>query len=104
MIRRPPRSTLFPYTTLFRSLTIKARWPVAPEGQAVAMAIDAKNRRLFSSGRNPQFLVMMDADKGKVIQSFPITAGVDANVFEPATVLLFASTPEAMIHIYHKDS
>src|SRR3712207_9016886 len=28
MIRRPPRSTLFPYTTLFRSLValIKARW------------------------------------------------------------------------------
>src|SRR5260370_14739406 len=24
MIRRPPRSTLFPYTTLFRSLAIKA--------------------------------------------------------------------------------
>src|SRR3712207_7658917 len=23
MIRRPPRSTLFPYTTLFRSLTLK---------------------------------------------------------------------------------
>src|SRR2546422_5393828 len=26
MIRRPPRSTLFPYTTLFRSV----RWPVRP--------------------------------------------------------------------------
>src|SRR2546426_8852136 len=25
MIRRPPRSTLFPYTTLFRSLTVS--WP-----------------------------------------------------------------------------
>src|SRR2546425_3287778 len=25
MIRRPPRSTLFPYTTLFRSLTDRAR-------------------------------------------------------------------------------
>src|SRR2546422_6430644 len=25
MIRRPPRSTLFPYTTLFRSLTVGAR-------------------------------------------------------------------------------
>src|SRR3989442_6794326 len=25
MIRRPPRSTLFPYTTLFRSLVIAAR-------------------------------------------------------------------------------
>src|ERR1700694_463644 len=51
-----------------RTLTIKARWPVAPEGQAVALAIDTKNRRLFSAGRNPQFLVMMDGDNGKVIQ------------------------------------
>src|SRR2546430_8943094 len=25
MIRRPPRSTLFPYTTLFRSMTLTAR-------------------------------------------------------------------------------
>src|SRR5260370_28512461 len=26
MIRRPPRSTLFPYTTLFRSKSAKAEW------------------------------------------------------------------------------
>src|SRR2546426_10498671 len=38
MIRRPPRSTLFPYTTLFRSLAenivhlVLARTPDAPEG------------------------------------------------------------------------
>jgi DNA-binding beta-propeller fold protein YncE len=87
-----------------RTLEIKARWPVAPEGQPVALAIDAKNRRLFSSGRNPQFLVMMDADSGKVIQSLPISAGVDANVFEPATGLLFVSTREGKIHIFHEDS
>src|SRR5258708_20312904 len=30
MIRRPPRSTLFPYTTLFRSLAIKLRLGCAP--------------------------------------------------------------------------
>src|SRR2546422_3368300 len=37
MIRRPPRSTLFPYTTLFRSLSIEALplarrtlWPFGP--------------------------------------------------------------------------
>src|SRR2546423_8141222 len=27
MIRRPPRSTLFPYTTLFRSLSRLEQWP-----------------------------------------------------------------------------
>src|SRR2546428_855904 len=26
MIRRPPRSTLFPYTTLFRSTSLKLEW------------------------------------------------------------------------------
>src|SRR5947208_11720302 len=32
MIRRPPRSTLFPYTTLFRSRNrfARSRWKVAP--------------------------------------------------------------------------
>src|SRR2546427_5748260 len=30
MIRRPPRSTLFPYTTLFRSATFSGRRPVEP--------------------------------------------------------------------------
>src|SRR3712207_7395109 len=29
MIRRPPRSTLFPYTTLFRSRVVDRRWLVA---------------------------------------------------------------------------
>ena len=46
----------------------------------------------------------MDADNGKVIQSFPITAGVDANAFEPATGMLFVSTREGMILIFHEDS
>src|SRR5258705_6821265 len=30
MIRRPPRSTLFPYTTLFRSPSHDACWPPQP--------------------------------------------------------------------------
>src|SRR2546430_10840553 len=42
MIRRPPRSTLFPYTTLFRSIFHQAQsqsflafesWPRSPRGQ-----------------------------------------------------------------------
>src|SRR6266850_1510009 len=37
MIRRPPRSTLFPYTTLFRSMTIAASVVVLPEPVAPTM-------------------------------------------------------------------
>src|SRR3989337_4060214 len=34
MIRRPPRSTLFPYTTLFRSRTVAANEPEVGSGAA----------------------------------------------------------------------
>jgi DNA-binding beta-propeller fold protein YncE len=87
-----------------RALTVKSRWPVAPAGGPTAMAMDREHRRLFSAGRNPQMLVVMDADTGKVIQSSPITAGADAAAYEPETGLVFVSTREGMIHIFHEDS
>src|SRR5690349_22463379 len=37
MIRRPPRSTLFPYTTLFRSLVIEENPPVAGDPPLLAI-------------------------------------------------------------------
>lgn len=87
-----------------RTLKIKSRWPLAPAGGPTGLAIDQQHRRLFSAGRNPQMLVVVDADSGKVIQSFPITSGVDAVAYEPETGLIFASTREGMIHVFHEDS
>src|SRR2546430_10753614 len=46
MIRRPPRSTLFPYTTLFRSSTARSRTPRAqtfPRAQA-QVRVDVERR------------------------------------------------------------
>src|SRR3712207_7925107 len=38
MIRRPPRSTLFPYTTLFRSPELVIAWVLAQRGVTAAIA------------------------------------------------------------------
>jgi hypothetical protein len=46
----------------------------------------------------------MDAGNGHIIQSFLISAGVDAAAYEPETGLLFASTREGVIHIFHQDT
>src|SRR5258708_36493571 len=52
MIRRPPRSTLFPYTTLFRSLMGNSFWrekfgPMLPETEAIPFDdLDALERKL----------------------------------------------------------
>jgi DNA-binding beta-propeller fold protein YncE len=87
-----------------QALAIKSRWPVAPAGGPTAVAMDRQHRRLFIAARNPQMLVVMDADSGKVIQSFPITGGADAAAFESETNLIFVSTRDGMIHIFHEDS
>src|SRR2546425_10156627 len=41
MIRRPPRSTLFPYTTLFRSLQQAFAW--GPKDSVHARAVSTRN-------------------------------------------------------------
>src|SRR2546422_5046016 len=46
MIRRPPRSTLFPYTTLFRSLAMRAR-----EGQALVTELARRLDALEAGAR-----------------------------------------------------
>src|SRR3712207_8027012 len=72
MIRRPPRSTLFPYTTLFRSILPKAARisagaiifndPVTPQASVDITELDAesedrKSTRLNSSHANISYAV-----------------------------------------------
>src|SRR5258708_24637412 len=54
MIRRPPRSTLFPYTTLFRSLAVcLVLWLFAGEGLFFLVAAGVAYR-LFTKDLPPQ--------------------------------------------------
>ena len=86
------------------TLKIKSRWPLSPAGAPTALAMDIPHHRLFSAGRNPQMFVVLDSDSGKVLQSFPISAGVDAAAYEPETGFIFVSTREGMVHVFHEDS
>jgi hypothetical protein len=86
------------------SLKIKSRWSLAPLGAPTALAMDVLHHRLFSAGRNPQMMVVLDSDTGKVLQSFPITAGADAAAYDSESGLIFISTREGMVHVYHEDS
>lgn len=58
-----------------------ARWPVAPGGENVGMAIDVRNHLLFLGCRNPQKLIVMSTENGKVIADLPIGTGNDAVQF-----------------------
>jgi hypothetical protein len=79
-----------------RSLQVKSRWPISPAGAPALIAMDREHRRLFVTGREPAMMVVMNAENGKVIQSFPISAGADADVYDPTTGPIFVSTREGV--------
>src|SRR5258705_6185462 len=82
MIRRPPRSTLFPYTTLFRSLfllmegaqvtsqTLGVRGPARNVGRAAE--IDRKSTRLNSSHLGISYAVFC-LKKKKITEEDPMS-------------------------------
>src|SRR3712207_7066498 len=88
MIRRPPRSTLFPYTTLFRSVSaqlLSDRWVIQgdlrhlvddlgsgaepldlyPQGIVFVPVVDRKSTRLNSSHANISYAVFCLKKKKK---------------------------------------
>jgi YVTN family beta-propeller protein len=87
-----------------RTLEILHRWPLAPGEGPSGLAIDRKNRRLFSVCDN-QLMVVMDADTGKVIATPGVGAGTDASLFDPDTNNAFASAGgSATLTVIHEDS
>src|SRR5574338_784637 len=66
MIRRPPRSTLFPYTTLFRSHALAIREAFAKRGGPMALHYtDRKSTRLNSSHHGISYAVFCLKKKKK---------------------------------------
>src|SRR6516225_7936801 len=70
MIRRPPRSTLFPYTTLFRSgIPHQALHPVVDPNAECAKEPDRKSTRLNSSHMSISYAVFCLKKKTKADDS-----------------------------------
>ena len=70
---------------------VASTWPIAPGESASGMAIDLDNHRLYI-GCDNKLMLMIDNTNGAVVYSVPIGEGVDANAFDPATKLAFASS------------
>jgi YVTN family beta-propeller protein len=82
--------------------TVKNRWSIAPGEEPSGLAIDEKNHRLFVGCGNGK-MVMLDSNSGKVLAAVPIGDGVDANAFDPATQLAFASCGDGTVTMAKAD-
>src|SRR3989475_7001231 len=83
MMRRPPRSTLFPYTTLFRSVTghevaagaraLRAAEKARPPPRRVARR-SRRRRRALDGGLGPRVVVGVGAEGAEVARRPPLVA------------------------------
>src|SRR3712207_9121140 len=102
MIRRPPRSTLFPYTTLFRSR--KSQIPVIADihfqPRYVFAAIDAGCAAVRV---NPGNIKKFDDKVGEIARAakdagIPIRIGVNAGSLDKRLLAKYGkATPEALV-------
>src|SRR3712207_4924690 len=102
MIRRPPRSTRFPYTTLFRSYRLEAR----------SLVIFANNLREFDGIIVPQpvddfttsRVLTMDYISGKKITSLSPLAKIDIDGYQLAQHLFAAYLHQILVDgFFHAD-
>ena len=83
-----------------KTLKVTAHYDLEDKGGTCAgLAMDAKNRILFASCRNPQNMVMLNADTGKILATLPIGRGTDGAVFNPATMEAFSSNTDGTLSI-----
>ena len=87
-----------------KSLEVKQRFPIGVAKTPTGLAYDAKTNRLFIGCRNEPKMVVMDAATGKVINSYPIAAGVDYAGFDPDASLIFFSCGAGTLSVYHEKS
>lgn len=86
-----------------RALIVKDRWPLAPCERPSSMAIDRANHRLFIGCRS-KVMAVVNAETGTVITTVPIGDHVDASAFDSFTGLIFNSTGEGTVDVFHEDS
>jgi DNA-binding beta-propeller fold protein YncE len=86
-----------------KAMKVVATYPLAPHAQPAGTTMDPATRRIFVACRSKSFLVL-DADTGKILETFPIGERNDAAKFDPGTKLAFASNGDGTLAIVHEDS
>jgi YVTN family beta-propeller protein len=85
------------------AMKVKDRWALAPCATPTSIAMDVENRRLFVGCRSHHFAVL-NADTGKIVFTAPIGERVDAGAFDAKTRLVYLSTGDGKVFVFHQDS
>ncbi len=88
-----------------KTRTVTAHYELAGKGGTCAgLAMDVKNHVLFATCRNPQTMVILNADDGNIITTLPIGTATDGAVFNAATMEAFSSNADGTLTVVKENS
>jgi YVTN family beta-propeller protein len=85
-----------------KTLEVKKRWSIAPGEGPSGLAIDLKNKRLFSVC--DKVMVVSDFENGKVVTTVAIGGGPDAVRYDAGTGLVISSNGEGTLTVVRQES
>jgi DNA-binding beta-propeller fold protein YncE len=87
-----------------KTLKVIHNYPLEPCGGPTGIAIDKINQRLFTVCRLNKGMSVINAQTGKIIQTLPIGAGVDAVAYDETSKLIIASNGDGTATIFKQNS
>lgn len=86
-----------------QALKVLETWPLAPCEQPSSMDMDRTRNRVFIGCRSG-VMTVVDGKTGRIVTTQPIGKGVDATEFDPERGLVYFSTGEGTMSVFHEDS
>lgn len=96
------RNEIIPFDA--KTLAVKPAIPLPGCEAPTGIAVDRAKRRLYVGCGDNKTMAVVDYTVGKVIATIPVGAGVDANGFDPATGLSFASGGDGTLAVAREDA
>lgn len=86
------------------TLKVIAHWALASGEAPTGLAIDNDTKRLFAACGDNNLLIILDAEKGTIIDRIKIGSNCDGAAFDAALKNIYTSNGEGTLSIIHEDS
>ncbi len=88
-----------------KTFTVLHHWSLLPGEAPTGLAIDVKTKRLFAACGDNNFLVVLNAENGKIITQLPIGKGCDGAAFDSGLKNIYTSNgSDGTITVIHEDA
>jgi len=86
-----------------QALKVIETWPMAPCEQPSSMDMDRAHQRVFVGCRSG-VMAVVDGNSGRIVTTQPIGRGVDATEFDADRGLVYFSSGDGTMSVFHEDT